>query len=100
MSNEAKSPIPLTKSKNSRRHNCRSRHGLEAVGRLILKVPRYFLPDLASVNAERSGTSRTGPLSAKKEAQHRHLGSSDPESSRCRCGWHLFFSYSSWWRWI
>ena len=57
MSDEAKSPIPLTKSKNSRRHQCRS----QAVGRLILKVPRYFLPDLASVNAERSGTSRTGP---------------------------------------
>src|SRR5258708_36115976 len=74
MSDEAKSPIPLTKSKNSRRHQCRSRHGLEAVGRLILKVPRYFLPDLASVNAERSGTSRTGPLSAKKE----HAGRDDP----------------------
>jgi hypothetical protein len=35
-------------------------HGLKAVGRLILKLPRYFLPDLASVNAVRSGTSRTG----------------------------------------
>ena len=42
-------------------------HGLEAVGRLILKMPGYFLPGLASVNAERSGTSRTSPHSAKRK---------------------------------
>jgi hypothetical protein len=42
-------------------------HGLEAVDRFALKVPRYFLPDLASVNAERSGTSKSGRSSAKKK---------------------------------
>ena len=42
-------------------------HGLEAVGRLILKLPRYFLPDLASVNAGHSGTSKSGRSSAKKK---------------------------------
>ena len=39
---------------------------LEVVGRLILKMPRYFLPYLASANVERRGTSRTGLPSAKK----------------------------------
>src|ERR1700716_2587894 len=74
-------------------------HGLEAVGRLILKMPGYFLPDLASVNAERRGTSRTSPYSAKGRAAP-HLGYSDPEGPRCGCGRHLFFSYSSCWLWI
>ena len=42
-------------------------HGLEAVGRLILKVPRYFLSDLASVNAGRNGTSESGTSSVKEK---------------------------------
>ena len=56
-------------------------HGLEAVGGLILKVQRYLFPDLASVNAGRSGTSKSGRSSAKKKARDQHLGSSDPEGS-------------------
>src|SRR5258705_11509693 len=106
----SKAPTWLAPCLNGR-HSCRSveRHlparlfegmAWRAVGRLILKLPRYFLPDLASVNAVRSGTSRTGPSSAKKEARRRYLGSSDPEGSRCGCGRHSFFSYSSCWRWI
>jgi tellurite resistance protein TerC len=51
------------------------------VGRLILKVQRYFLPDLASVNAGHSGTSKNRQVEREKEARRQHLGSSDPEGS-------------------
>src|SRR5258707_1982060 len=56
-------------------------HSLEAVGGLILIVQRYLFPDLASVNAGRSGTSKSGRSSAKEKARDQQLGSSDPEGS-------------------
>jgi hypothetical protein len=71
---------------------------LGVVGTLILKMPRYFLPYLASANVERRGTSRTGLSSAKRRKRGTGtLGSSDPEGSRRGCARHLFFSYSSSW---
>jgi hypothetical protein len=42
-------------------------HGLEVVDSFAPKVPRHFLPNLASVNAGRSGTSKSGRPSAKKK---------------------------------
>ena len=42
-------------------------YGLEAIGRFVLKVPRRFPPDLASVNAGRNRTSESGTSSAKKK---------------------------------
>jgi hypothetical protein len=41
-------------------------HGLEAIGRFVLKEPRQFPPDLASVNAGRNGPGESGRSSAKK----------------------------------